>query len=71
VEAPAGDDASAVVHLRLRTDTRPHLRAAPEDDQAASGARFRDIAFEMSPEKLDVLVHDLSQVQALLGGLKN
>ena len=73
-----GDDSGAVVHLRLRTDTRPHLRAPNENDDATAvaaasvdGGRFRDVAFELSPEKLDVLIHELSHAQALMGALKN
>lgn len=53
----------ALVHLNL------HVDAKPEQGDALDGSsidRYKDIAFEISPQKLDVLIHELAQVQTLL-----
>lgn len=65
-ESPA-----SVVHMKMSVDTRPQdgllaPTTTADSDTSASKARVQQIAFEMSPEKLDVLIHELTQAQSLL-----
>lgn len=58
----AQDEPSCVVQMRLQVDTKPHLREAEE--------KLRTVAFEMSPEKLSVLIHELSAAHSAMEGLQ-
>ncbi len=73
-QTSAGDDSDAVVHLRLCVDNCPQLVGSAQSTTVVGGAsttRWQDIAFELTPEKLDVLVHELSQASLLLEKLQN
>ncbi len=56
-----------IIHLKLAVDTKPELGRI--DD--SSSKRFQDIAFEMSAEKMNVLIHELSHAQKLLENMDN
>lgn len=73
-ETGAGDDSDAVVHLRLCVDNCSQSAGTSESTAVIGGMsanRWQDIAFALSPEKLDVLVHELSQAALLLENLEN
>jgi hypothetical protein len=56
-----------LVHLNLTVDAKPHLEDNTMAPSLAKDAeRFKNIAFEISPQKLDVLIHELSHAQSLL-----
>jgi hypothetical protein len=56
-----------LVHLNLTVDAKPHLEDNTVVPSLAKNAeRFKNIAFEISPQKLDVLIHELSHAQSLL-----
>lgn len=66
-----GPSSGPLVHLNLKVDTQPekseHTAAQANTQQQAH--RFKSIAFEVSAQKLDVLIHELSHVQAQLQGM--
>ena len=64
VTGEGDDESDAVVHLRLSVDTCPQMRVGEHRE-----GRWQDLAFELSPEKLDVLIHELTQAQTLLHSL--
>ena len=64
VSGEGDDDTDAVVHLCLCIDTCPQVRGGEHRE-----GRWQDLAFELSPEKLDVLIHELTQAQTLLHAL--
>ena len=66
VSLESDEDTDAVVHLRLCVDTCPQVRVGEQRE-----GRWKDVAFEMSPEKLDVLIHELTQAQTLLHTLNS
>lgn len=53
-----------LVHLNLHVDAKPEQGETGLENSSAD--RFKDIAFEISPQKLDVLINELTQVQTLL-----
>ena len=55
-----------LVHLKLVVDTQPDKANVNTESGSEQAGRFKDIAFEMSTQKLDVLIHELSHVQSLL-----
>lgn len=64
-----GDDrivqTGPLVHVNVNIDTKPEINELEDVFGRATG-RFKDIAFEISPQKLDVLIHELTQVHSLL-----
>lgn len=56
---------SPIIHVNLSVDMRPEL------GQGVAADRVRGVAFEVSPEKLDVLIHELSQAQKLMENMVN
>lgn len=54
----------ALVHLNIHVDVKPEQGDSGVENSSAD--RYKDIAFEISPQKLDVLIHELTQVQTLL-----
>jgi COMM domain len=63
-----GNDATvdALVNMRLVVDTKPQ-----EGERTQSADRFKSVSFELSPEKLDLLVHELTQAQNILSSVEN
>lgn len=59
-----------LVHLKLKVDKRPELGSlGASNETTGDTTRTRDIAFELSAEKLDVLIHELSQAQKLMSSI--
>lgn len=56
------DEPACVVQMRLQVDTKPHLKD--------SEGKVRTVAFEMSSDKLSVLIHELSAAHAAMEGLE-
>ncbi len=56
----------SIVHLKLAVDTKPENGAL-----ISTADRVKNIAFEMSAEKLNVLIHELTQAQKLLENMDN
>jgi hypothetical protein len=54
------------IHLKLQVDSKPELGLINRVEVKSDGNRLKDIAFELSSEQLDILVHELSNVQKLL-----
>lgn len=54
-----------LVHVNVNIDTKPEINELEDVFGRATG-RFKDIAFEISPQKLDVLIHELTHVHTLL-----
>ena len=54
-----------LVHVNVSIDTKPEMGEV-EDAFGRAVGRFKDIAFEVSPQKLDVLIHELTHVHNLL-----
>lgn len=66
----------ALVHVKLQIDAAPEKNATNpltlgDSTIKSDGARIQDIAFEMSAERLDLLVHELSEAQKLLESVEN
>ena len=63
-----------LVHLKLRVDSstspstrdRAEERAGETRQEADCSQGVHDVAFELAPEKLDVLVYELAQALALM-----
>lgn len=54
-----------IAHIKLVVDTKPEIR--PEDVQVtASVSPLKHIAFEVSEDKLNLLVHELTLAQKML-----
>lgn len=71
-----GDNVT-VAHLKLTCDTRTQDGPLTAEQQqqlqfrgGVDGYRVRELAFEISQEKLDVLVHELTRAQAVLDSLE-
>jgi hypothetical protein len=56
-------DNERLVHLNLNIDTEPN------DTTQLQSSRFKDLAFELSAEELDLLIHELSQAQQMMHNL--
>lgn len=54
-----------LVHIKVGIDTKPEVGDSV-DIFGRSADRFKDIAFEISPQKLDVLIHELTHAYSLL-----
>lgn len=51
------------VQLKLNLDTAPH--------QHLNENRIREVAFELNPDKLDILLHELMYAQTLMESIEN
>ena len=59
-----------LVHIKLQLDTRPHDGHIDSSiNNISDGDRIQDEAFELSVDKLDVLVHELSAARDSLQSL--
>ena len=66
----------ALVHVKLQVDTAPERNALQplelgDATTKSDGDRVQDMAFEMTAEKLEILVHELTQAQKLLESVDN
>ena len=52
-----------IVHMCLNIDTQPEKGDILIENQ---NNRFKNLAFEISTQKLDVLIHELTQAQTIL-----
>jgi hypothetical protein len=55
-----------LVHIKLKVDTQPEKSDLNSSSSTEQTERYKNIAFEVSTQKLDVLIHELSGVQAQL-----
>ena len=63
----------AVAHIKMTMDARPQDKIVKEDDAdevTADGHKVKELAFEISTEKLNVLVHELTRAKNVLDGLE-
>ncbi len=60
----------SIVHCKLQIDTKPQDGPITAS-QVSDGIRVRDEAFELSADKLDILVHELSVAREALKSLQN
>lgn len=63
-------ESAALVHIKFAIDTKPQLGAISQTTPA-DGDRIQERAFEMSAEKLDILMHELSHAHSLLLNMQN
>jgi len=66
----ATDKLGPLLHVKLQVDTKPQ-EGALSGSQMSDGARIQDEAFELSADRLDVLVHELSIARDALKALHN
>jgi hypothetical protein len=66
-----------LIHVKLTVDNRPQdgragnsVAASSQAEERAASARFEDVAFEMSQDKLDVLIYELSHAQSVMQRLE-
>mmetsp|Transcript_14407 Transcript_14407/g.21614 ORF Transcript_14407/g.21614 Transcript_14407/m.21614 type:complete len:211 (+) Transcript_14407:58-690(+) len=57
-----------VIQLKLGVDTKPHLGGM---NSSGDDERVRELAFEMSAEKLNVLIHELTHAQSQMESIEN
>ena len=55
-----------LVHVKLQLDTQPHNGPLERQPEQSDGVRVHDEAFEMSPEKLDILIHELNTARGCI-----
>lgn len=60
----------SVAHFRLRVDMMPELGSDSVNGGSYEASRTKDIAWEASAEKLDVLIYELAQAKKLLESTK-
>lgn len=58
------------IQLKLNLDTAPH-QGTIEPTQQIDGDRLREVAFEVNPDKLDILLHELLHAQTLMESIEN
>ncbi len=56
-------EAGKLVHLNLNIDIDP------DNSTELNNSRFKDLAFELSAEELDLLIHELTQAQQMMQNL--
>jgi hypothetical protein len=62
----------ASVQLKLNLDTQPHQgRLEDQPMHQVDGDRFREVAFELDTDKLDILLHELAHAQTLMENIEN
>ena len=69
----SNDTSTSSAHLKFTVDTRPQDGAVTQDENSnlvVDGYRIKELAFELTPEKLDVLVHELSRAYSIVDGLE-
>lgn len=57
-----------LIHINIGIDAKPELGEAV-DVFGRAADRYKDIAFEITPQKLDVLIHELTHAHSLLQNL--
>lgn len=60
-------------HLKFTVDTRPQdgdINRDSNSNVVIDGYRIKELAFELTPEKLDTLVHELSRAYSIVDGLE-
>ena len=60
---------SSLVHMKLVVDNKP--QDGDVSSTAVDGKRVEEIACEMSADKLDIFVHELSHALTLLQGMES
>lgn len=63
VASSDGTPPAAVAHMKFVIDTRP------QDGTNTSDDRIKHLACEISSDKLDVLIHELTQAQGMLDSI--
>ena len=66
-----GFEPEPLVHLKLTVDTKPQDTVVRPISSFPDGDRIQEIACELSKDKLNVLIHELSQAQNLLDSIDN
>jgi len=59
-----GPKTGPLVHLKLTIDTKP--QQSPEEAAIKGSSGIQELAFEVHPDKLDVLISDLEAARALM-----
>mmetsp|Transcript_17783 Transcript_17783/g.18528 ORF Transcript_17783/g.18528 Transcript_17783/m.18528 type:complete len:213 (+) Transcript_17783:14-652(+) len=62
---------SASIQLKLELDTQPHLGRIDVNHPIVDGTRVKELAFELTTDKLDVLLHELLHAQSLMETVEN
>lgn len=57
--------------MKLALDTQPHLGRIDTNHPVIDGTRVKELAFELSTEKLDVLLHELVHAQSIMESVEN
>jgi hypothetical protein len=63
-----------VIHLKFQVDTAPERESANplgKEVVVSDGNRVKDIAFEVTAERLDILIHELAEAQKRLESVDN
>ena len=57
-------------HIKFLLDVRPQDSKVLNKDTPVDGFNIQELAFEISPEKLDVLIYELSRAKSILDTLE-
>lgn len=71
--ASSEPSSGTLIHVKMVVDTQPHLGTIDTSSSSsiAEGDRVKGCSFEMSAEKLDVLIYELSNAHTLLMNMQN
>ena len=62
--------AQTTAHIKFLLDVRPQDAKVVNNDTPVDGFTLQELAFEISPEKLDVLIYELSRAKSYLDTLE-
>ena len=63
------DKPAPIAQVKMTVDSAPHSTSSTP--ASPDGQRVREIAFELSSQKLDVLIHELTQAHVMMESLQN
>jgi hypothetical protein len=68
VASSEGNSITPIAHLKFAIDTKPNDRS-PSGSISNPENRVTELACELSSDKLDVLIHELTQAQGLMDSM--
>ena len=57
--------------MKLELDTQPHFGRIDINHPVENDTRIKELAFELTTDKLDVLLHELVHAQSLMESVEN
>jgi hypothetical protein len=64
----SGIECNSVVHLNLKIETKPNKNTDTIEEGA--GSSVEEVDFELSADKLDILINELSTAHTMLQGIE-